>query len=203
MRINIALALFAILTLAGCATSPPKNPENLCSIFYEKDDWHDSAVKMTKRWGVPIQVPMAMMYQESSFQHDARPPKVYVLGFIPWGRVSSAYGYSQALDGTWRQYKHETGRSGADRDSFDDSLDFMGWYVTKTHKINGVSKWSAKNQYLNYHDGWGGYRRHSYLKKPWLVRVAAKVDARSRRYANQYAGCKEDLNKGFWARLFS
>ena len=34
--------------------------------------------------GTPVQVVMAMMYQESSFVHDAQPPMQYFL-FIPTG----------------------------------------------------------------------------------------------------------------------
>ncbi|MBH3956766.1 hypothetical protein I5R29_29880, partial [Pseudomonas aeruginosa] len=90
-----------LLALAGCATKPPANPDNLCEIFREKPKWHEAALKMQQRWGAPVQVPMAMMYQESSFKHDALPPRYYFLGFIPWGRVSSAYGYAQAKDETW------------------------------------------------------------------------------------------------------
>lgn len=198
-------ALLASLLLAtvGCATAPPTNPENICSIFREHRHWHDSAQQMNKRWGVPVQVPMAIMYQESSFRHDARPPKKYIFGFIPNGRVSSAYGYSQALDGTWSMYKKSTRQPGAQRADFHDSLDFMGWYIDQTARQNKVSKWDANKQYLNYHDGWGGYRRGSYHKKPWLKTVALKVDERSRTYAAQYASCKEELSKGFWGRLFS
>ena len=66
------------LLLTGCATAPPKNAENICQIFYEKDDWYDAAQDSWERWGVPIHVPMAMMYQESSFKSDALPPKDYV-----------------------------------------------------------------------------------------------------------------------------
>ena len=42
---------------------------------------------------------------------------------------SSAYGYAQALEGTWDDYRKDTGRRGADRDDFADSSDFIGWYM--------------------------------------------------------------------------
>ena len=99
-----ALALLATVTLSSCATPPPKNPENLCEIFRENRDWYFAARDARERWGVPIHVPMSMMYQESSFRHNAKPPRDYLLGFIPWGRVSSAYGYSQAKTLTWKDY---------------------------------------------------------------------------------------------------
>ncbi|TEO66657.1 hypothetical protein IPC118_30480 [Pseudomonas aeruginosa] len=158
-----------LLALAGCATKPPANPDNLCEIFREKPKWHEAALKMQQRWGAPVQVPMAMMYQESSFKHDALPPRYYFLGFIPWGRVSSAYGYAQAKDETWADYKREAGGWGASRDDFADALDFMGWYIQKSQRVNGVSKWDAYGQYLNYHEGWGGYRNRSYDHWFWAT----------------------------------
>ncbi|HAQ47975.1 MAG TPA: hypothetical protein DCR37_02865, partial [Glaciecola sp.] len=95
-------SMIIVLFLGGCSVSPPKNPDDLCAIFFEKDDWYDAAVDMNDKYGVPIHVPMAMMYQESSFKAQALPPKDYILfGLIPWGRVSSAYGFSQAKTMTW------------------------------------------------------------------------------------------------------
>jgi hypothetical protein len=190
--------------LGACSTTAPIKRENLCHIFEEKDDWYDAAADMREKWGVPIHVPMAMMYQESSFRHNAKPPRDYLFfGLIPWGRISSAYGYAQAKTMTWDDYKRETGNSSADRDDFEDAIDFMGWFIKKTHSINKVSKWDAKLQYLNYHEGWGGYKRQSYRKKAWLTKVANRVNERSLRYAQQLRGCEDDLNKGWFMRLFT
>lgn len=184
------IVCLSLLWLAGCATSrtPPSNPEDLCAIFQEKRDWYEAARDMQKKWGTPVHVPMAMMYQESSFKHDAQPPMRYFL-FIPIGRPSTAFGYAQVKDETWADYQRETGNSWSDRDDFEDAIDFMGWYTWKAQKINGVSKWDAYRQYLNYHEGWGGYRRGTYKNKPWLMRTSRKVEARSQRYASQMRRC--------------
>ncbi|AKQ56837.1 hypothetical protein ACLQ8Z_17505 [Bordetella hinzii] len=191
--------LLCLLALAGCAsTRPPGDPENICAIFREKPDWHDAALKVQEKWGAPVQVPIAMMYQESSFRHDALPPRYYFLGFIPWGRVSSAYGYAQAKDETWSDYKREAGGWFSSRDNFADSLDFMGWYMSKTQRINGISKWDAYGQYLNYHEGWTGYRNRSYERKAWLQRVARQVQARAERFGAQYKQCERELGRGGW-----
>ncbi len=196
-------AFIFTLILVGCTTPQPKNISNVCEIFKEREDWWDDANDMNDRWGTPIHVVMAMMYQESSFKADAAPPMEYFLGFIPIGRASSAYGYSQAKTVTWAEYKKESGNSWADRDDFEDAVDFMGWYTNKTNRINKVSKWDAKNQYLNYHEGWGGYKRKTYRKKRWLVNVANKVDARARLYAKQLRGCEDYLNSSWlWRLLF-
>lgn len=195
--------IFTVMALAGCASAPPEEPENLCRIFEEKRDWYDAAADMRDKWGVPIQVPMAMMYQESSFKHDAVPPRDYILWIIPWGRVSSAYGYSQAKTATWDDYVRETGNSWSSRDDFEDAIDFMGWFISKSQKINGVSKWDAYAQYLNYHEGWGGYKRQTYRSKRWLMRTAERVKARASRYGAQLRQCEDDLKRGWlWRLLF-
>ncbi|EWM50195.1 transglycosylase SLT domain protein [Bordetella holmesii 70147] len=188
-----------MLILSGCAsTRPPADPENICAIFREKPQWHDAALKAQEKWGAPVQVPIAMMYQESSFKHDALPPRYYFLGFIPWGRVSSAYGYAQAKDETWEDYKREAGGWLANRDDFADSIDFMGWYMAKTQRINSISKWDAYGQYLNYHEGWTGYRNRSFERKAWLQRVARQVQARAERFGAQYQQCQRELSRGGW-----
>ncbi|MEH6551913.1 MAG: hypothetical protein V7711_07060 [Pseudomonadales bacterium] len=195
--------LLIAATLIGCSSSPPSKPNDLCDIFREKRDWYKAAVKSSERWGAPIQVPMAIMYQESSYQDDARPPMRWALGFIPYGRASSAYGYSQAKTPAWGDYTKATGNRGADRDDFADAMDFIQWYIDRTRKINGISKWDAYGQYLAYHEGNGGYSRKTYNAKPWLIKVARKVDDQAKKYGAQYRGCEKELSKGWVSRLFS
>jgi len=195
------IALFCALFLTACATPPPKNPDNICAIFLEHRHWYSASKEMKENWGTPIHVPLAMMYQESSFKHNAQPAMQY-FWFIPTGRASDAYGYAQAKKMTWNDYQRETGNSWADRDDFADALDFMGWFTNKTNKINGISKWDAYGQYLNYHEGWGGYKNRSYNKKPWLIKVSRQVDNRAKQYAAQLRGCQENLDSGWLWRLF-
>ena len=198
----LILVWLPVLLLAGCAVSPPAQPENICAIFREKPDWHRAALKVQEKWGAPPAVPIAIMYQESSFKYDARPPRRYLLGFIPWTRPSSAYGYAQAQDGTWDDYKDEAGSMFASRDNFADALDFIGWYMNKSQQLNGVSKWDAYGQYLNYHEGWTGYRNRSYANKTWLINVSRQVQARAERFSAQYRGCEQDLSRGGLFGLF-
>lgn len=193
-----SLTFLVLLFIQSCSSSPPGQPDSLCAIFKEKEHWYDAALETQDKWGVPVQVPMAIMYQESSFKSDAQPPMQYFLGFVPTGRASSAYGYSQVKDMTWRDYVRETGNSWSSRDDFDDAIDFMGWYINKTYSINKVSKWDAYNQYLNYHEGWTGYKRKTFNKKKWLIKTARKVDQRAKRYSAQYKLCKDDLEDDGW-----
>ncbi|MEH6454027.1 MAG: hypothetical protein V7782_13410 [Psychromonas sp.] len=198
---NTIIAIASTVTLASCATPPPQNPDNICEIFYEHRSWYKASKKMNEKWGTPIHVPIAMMYQESSFKHNAAPPMEY-FWFIPIGRASDAYGYAQAKTMTWDDYQRETGNTWSSRDDFADAIDFMGWFTHKTQKINGVSKWDAYNQYLNYHEGWGGFKRKTYNKKPWLIKVSHRVDKRSKEYAAQLRGCQKDLDSSWLWRLF-
>jgi hypothetical protein len=193
---RLATTIVALLMLSGCSTAPPKNQEDACAIFDEKDDWYEAARAAEKKWGTPIQVQMAIMRQESSFRHDAKPPREKVLGVPMMWRVSDAYGYPQAKDSTWDWYIDKTGNRFADRDDFEDATDFIGWYTDVSQRTLGISKWDAFNQYLAYHEGHGGFKRQTYQRKPWLLRVARKVDGYASAYGTQLQGCRERLEKG-------
>lgn len=194
MRILVLLVLTAIL--AGCVTAPPRNPSNLCSIFHEKSGWYEDADNAFQRWGAPIQVQMAIIYQESQYVGDARPPRKRLFWVIPWTHISSAYGYTQALDSTWSHYKSQAGHPFASRDDFGDATDFVGWYIDQSHRILGISKWDAYSQYLAYYLGQGGYRQGAYKHKPWLIRTAHRVQSRAERYGAQLRSCQADLERG-------
>ena len=183
--------------MSACATTPPRNQSSVCSIFQEKEGWYADALAAQKKWGTPVAVQMAIMHQESHFQSDVRPARDWFLGIVPLPRSSSAYGYSQAQDGTWDDYMKSTGNSGADRDDFADAVDFIGWYTNVTQRKLGVSKWNAEKQYLAYHEGHGGYSRGTYLAKPWLQRVAKRVGDEAKRYAAQLRGCESSLDSGW------
>ncbi|WP_018294485.1 transglycosylase SLT domain-containing protein [Mariprofundus ferrooxydans] len=189
--------LLLALMVSACASGPPKHLNDGCAIFREKDDWYEYANDSFKRWGVPVHVQLAIIHQESRFRRKAKAPEDTLLGFIPWGRVSSAYGYAQVLDSTWETYKRATGNSGADRDDFEDITDFIGWYGNTSYRRLGISKWDAYNQYLAYHEGQGGWKRKTYKRKPWLIKVARKVERRAAMYRAQLARCKDDLDSGW------
>jgi hypothetical protein len=192
------LVLITLISLGACSTLPPKQPDNICAIFEQYPSWHDAALETRERWGAPVHIPMAIMYQESRFVHDAQPPMDYFLWIIPIGRASDAYGYPQAKDAVWGEYQEEAGAWFASRDDFDDAIDFIGWYMNRSAKRNNVSKWDPKHQYLNYHEGHGGYRRGSYKSKSWLIGVSNKVQARAERYSQQYWGCKDNLDTSWF-----
>ena len=186
-------ALLILLLVASCGArdrTAPNQLDNACAILREKPHFKRAFRATERRWNVPVHVQMATLYQESKFIADARTPFRWAIGVIPMGRQSSAYGYAQALDGTWEQYQQETGNRRAKRDDIRDAADFMGWYMNTSLRRNGVALNDARGQYLNYHEGHTGYSRGTYQSKAWLMRIAGEVDARSNAYASQLRSCR-------------
>tara|TARA_B100000795_G_scaffold253859_1_gene224306 strand:- start:148 stop:747 length:600 start_codon:yes stop_codon:yes gene_type:complete len=189
--INIFLvpAFFFILA----CSSVPKNTSNGCSIFNERYLWYKHAKKAEKKWGTPIYVQLAIIKMESDFDWLAKPQRQKIFKIIPYKRPSTSFGYSQAVNGTWKQYKKETGNKLAIRFRFKDSVDFIGWYTSKTHQILGISKKDAFRQYLAYHEGWGNFKKIKRGNK--VVGYAMKVQKMSDSYKRQLNKCKNRLNK--------
>ncbi len=193
--ISIVVLCFLAILITGCfgPPKPPERPDNICEIFRENDDWYEAAHDAYSRWNIPIPVLMAIMHQESRFNAEIKPPRTTCLWIFPGPRPSSAYGYSQALNPTWESYKRATGRSGADRDDFDDAIDFIGWYCNLSHSRCGIATNDAYNLYLAYHEGQGGFSRGTYRNKKWLLNVASKVNNRYRTYRGQLAACEREF----------
>ncbi|RDW13135.1 transglycosylase SLT domain-containing protein [Paracoccus thiocyanatus] len=191
---NRFLKLAIVGLVASCGGGgnykAPRNLENACAIAAERPAYMRAMKATERRWGVPVHVQMATIHQESKFIGNARTPHQYALGIIPIGRQSSAYGYSQALDSTWDDYRKQTGNRRARRDDIRDATDFMGWYMNGTARMLGVSKWDAGAQYLAYHEGRSGFTRGSHRGKPWLMTVAGNVQARAEVYRSQLASCR-------------
>ncbi len=186
-------ASIVFLVLASCGGgnfSAPRELDNACAITRERPQYFRAMKATERKWGVPVSVLMAIIHQESKFIGNAQTPHKFALGVIPMGRQSTAYGYSQALNGTWEEYQKEQRRHSAKRDRIDDATDFMGWYLHQSSERLGIPKYDAQGQYLAYHEGRTGYSRQSYLAKPWLVEVAAKVQRRSDMYGSQLNGCR-------------
>ena len=190
------VALAVLLT--GCATSPPSNQNDLCAIFREKDDWYEDAADAAKNWNSPIATMMAIMHQESRFNAKAKPPRKKIFGIIPGPRPSTSYGYSQAKKSTWKGYQRASGNYGADRDDFDDAIDFIGWYNSVSVKRCKIRRNDTYHLYLAYHEGHGGFNRRSFKNKAWLKKVAKKVSARALRYDRQLKRCEKELQKPWW-----
>jgi len=198
MNFNLFILVSLTLLLTSCVKHAPSNIENVCHMFREYPQWYRDAKDVERRWKVPVPVQMAIVHQESKFEASARPPRTKFLWVIPWKRPSTAYGYAQALNGTWKEYKRDNGGLFSSRDTFGDGVDFIGWYANGAYRKAGVTRNDAYSLYLAYHEGVGGYQRKSYMKKPWLIQVARKVKAKSQLYTMQLNSCQGSLKSHRW-----
>ena len=189
--INIFLILLTIL-ISACS-SIPQNTSNSCSIFNERYMWYKHTKKTEEKWGTPIYIQLAIIKIESDFDWLAKPARQKIFKIIPFKRPSSSLGYSQAVKGTWEQYKNETGNKLARRTRFKDSVDFIGWYTNKTESILKISKKDAFRQYLAYHEGWSDYKNYKNNQK--VIGLAKKVKNQSDKYKSQLKKCKKKLSR--------
>jgi hypothetical protein len=191
--LNKKLLIIFIFFLISACSSIPKNTADGCSIFSERYLWYKYAKKTEKKWGTPIYLQLAIIKMESDFDWLAKPDRKKLFKVIPYKRLSSSLGYTQAVKGTWQQYQNETGNKLATRTRFKDSVDFIGWYTDKTEKILKISKKNAFKQYIAYHEGWGNYK--NYKKKQKIILLAKKVKIQSDKYRSQLKKCEKKLNR--------
>ena len=189
--LKINFLLIFVFLISACS-SIPSNTSDSCSIFNERYLWYKYAKKSEQKWGTPIYLQLAIIKMESGFDWLAKPPRQKLFKIVPYKRPSSSFGYSQAVKGTWRQYKTETGNKIATRTRFKDSVDFIGWYTSKTEKILKVSKQDAFKQYIAYHEGWGNYKNYKSNKK--VINLAKKVEKQASIYKKQLSDCKNSLS---------
>ena len=126
--LNRNLIYFIIFFFVVSCSSVPKYSENACKIFDEKYLWYKHSKKSSEKWGVPIEILLAVIHKESGFVRFARPKRTKLFKIIPYRRPSSSFGFSQAVDKTWELYKTENEKPTALRVSFKSSVDFVGWY---------------------------------------------------------------------------
>ena len=192
MRILKINFLLIFLFLISACSSIPSNTSDSCSIFNERYLWYKYAKKSEQKWGTPIYLQLAIIKMESGFDWLAKPPRQKLFKIVPYKRPSSSFGYSQAVKGTWKQYKTETGNKIATRTRFKDSVDFIGWYTSKTEKILKVSKQDAFKQYIAYHEGWGNYKNYKNNKR--VINLAKRVEKQANIYKKQLSDCKNFLS---------
>ena len=185
------LIFFTVFLISACS-SIPRNTADGCSIFSERYLWYKHAKKTELKWGTPIHIQLAIIKMESDFDWLAKPKRNKIFKVVPYKRPSSSFGYSQAVKGTWKQYKIESGNKYALRNRFKDSVDFIGWYTNKSEKILKISKKDAYKQYIAYHEGWGAYKNHKQNQK--VINLAKKVEKQSNKYKKQLSNCKGSLS---------
>ena len=183
--------ILVFFILVSCS-SIPSNTSNSCTIFDERYLWYKHVKSAEKKWGTPVHLQLAIIKMESDFDRLAKPPRQKLFKVIPFKRPSSSFGYSQAIKGTWEQYKNETGNKFATRARFKDSVDFIGWYTNKTESLLNIPKNDAFRQYVAYHEGWGNYKNYKKNKK--IIRLAKRVEKQSNLYKKQLSQCSNSLS---------
>ena len=189
LKTNFLILVFFIIT--SCS-SIPSNTSNSCTIFDERYFWYKHVKSTEEKWGTPSHIQLAIIKMESDFDRLAKPPRQKLFKVIPYKRPSSSFGYSQAVKGTWQQYKNETGNKYATRARFKDSVDFIGWYTNKTESILKIPKNDAFKQYVAYHEGWGNYKNYKNNKK--IIRLAKRVEKQANLYKKQLIQCSNSLS---------
>ena len=99
------------------------------------------------------------------------------------------------LKKTWELYKTETDSPLALRTRFKDSVMFIGWYMSKTNRINKISLNDSYSQYLNYYLGWGNYAKKSYKTDKKAIIFAKSVQKQSKIYKSQLKQCQKSLDR--------
>ena len=188
-RVTLIVCVGAILT-ACVSTAPPRNTADACKIFNEKRSWYRNALNTERKWNIPVSILMSVIKKESSFRHNARPPRKQGFLGLPGRRLSTAFGYAQAKNQTWNDYMKATRNYGASRSNFQDAIDFVGWYLNNAARVNKIPRNSAHNLYISYHEGLTGYRLGRWRGSA-VVGMASTVQRQADLYETQLQNCKK------------
>jgi hypothetical protein len=163
--------------IRGVDREPTGDLTDACALLSANPHWSTALKAADTKWGAEPHVVMAIIWQESRFQARARNPN------------STAFGYPQAINATWAWYQEANSRSGARRTNFADSVDFIGWYASRTEKVNGVSMSDTFSHYIAYHEGHGGFSNGGWRRKSALVQIARRVEGMAETYEGQLRRC--------------
>lgn len=173
----LALAVVLLMTQIGTVRAGT-DLDDACDILRDRIGWYTAASDVAEKWQVPVPTILAVMYQESRFIATAA------------AKTTTAYGFAQALDGTWERYRTETGAADAERTSFVASADFIGWYMAMTKENIGVPFDDVAGQYLAYHEGHAGYRSMRWKENAALIAASHDVARRAAGYQEQMRACE-------------
>ena len=163
---------------------------DICHIIDRRPLWNSDLNDIEEEYNISKFIILSFINQESSFKSEAKPPFKKIFGFIPtWNRLSSSYGYSQAINATWDLYKKQNNKQDAQRNNFYDSAEFVAWYILKSNSINNISTNDTFNLYLSYHEGWSGFNNKSYSNNKKLLNIAKKVKEQEKKYKKDFDNC--------------
>lgn len=178
----IILSIFFLSTTNIFAKTESSPNTNICQILKHHPDWQNSLKKADKKYGISPAFTLAVIHQESKFHANAK------------NRYSSAFGYAQALNSTWRIFQRDV-EPNAKRNSFNDSVEFVDWYMARlAHKLH-LKASDSFDLYLAYMLGEGGFK--NYLDNPYQGNsvlkkeaIAAKVRLKSQVYDLELRNCE-------------
>ncbi len=127
------VVLFLSHPAAGGFIASPRNLDDACSIVKQRPKYMKAFRATERKWGVPVHVQMATIYQESRFRRR-RPHAVSLCAWRdpdgPPDRAPMAIGRRWTAPGI--EYRADTGRARcASATKIDDATDFMGWYMNQ------------------------------------------------------------------------
>ena len=155
----------------------------VCEILAQNPSWSKPLKTAQDTYKLPPAFAMALMYKESTFNAEAK------------AKTSTAYGYAQAIDGTWKHFQEDV-KSSAKRNNFDDSVQFIGWYTAQLSKSTKLKMTDSYNLYMAYMLGATGFKRYkagTFKNKAKIVedkKLAQKVKDFTKQYNSQFKNCK-------------
>ncbi|MFI3256434.1 MAG: hypothetical protein R3Y52_03215 [Psittacicella sp.] len=190
--LKLILPVGASFILAGCSffNSQPTTtsyPTDACLMLRQNPQWLTDTLDVYYRWGVPVSIQLATIYQESHFRYNARPVKKNKWWQFGTHYQSTSVGFTQALNGTWGAYEKATHNEWQTRESFKDATNFIGWYYNRSNKLLGISLNYAYALYLSYYQGYSGYANH--LHNPAGTKLATNVQNWANRYHYELEQC--------------
>ncbi|WP_150464310.1 transglycosylase SLT domain-containing protein [Francisella sp. XLW-1] len=154
-----------------------------CEILDQNPNWKLSLKKAQDKYNLSPAFAMGLIYQESRFDAEAK------------SSYSTAYGYAQAINSTWQHFQEEV-KQNAKRNNFDDSVQFIGWYMAQLSKSLKLKMSDSENLYMAYMLGATGYKRYkagTFKNKAKIEEdknIANKVKAYTNLYKSQLKDCK-------------
>lgn len=184
-RANLAILIISILllnTTSLLASAQNTSNISICQILKYHPSWKNSLKNVDKKYNIPPAFTLAVIHQESKFHANAK------------NKNSSAFGYAQALDGTWKVFQKDV-EPNAKRNNFNDSVEFVDWYMSRlAHKLH-LKPSDSFDLYLAYMLGEGGYKNYTnnpYQNNDSLLKkeaIAAKVRLKSQVYNLELQNC--------------
>lgn len=176
-RLMLAIVMIFSFISVGYASN------NICELIAEHPQWYVAARATQNKWHVPVNVQFAIMHMESNFKPEAK------------ARTTTAYGFAQAVNATWKGYQQKTGNTDSRRDHFKDASDFIGWYAKQMNDRIDIPTNNAYDLYIAYHDGSGGYKKAVRNSQSFAARLARRVQSDASLYKTQLAQCRPVTDK--------